>query len=366
MMERLDVSAAQPTEVVMSLLLVALYSALLPLQQAESTMASAAMKTDVARLVAAAEALTEAWPSQAPPAVPEVALVARHGKPVVPLLTALLSDDADVARDRKRWQVQQQASLALCRIYSESAHCGRVYCDGDPQERIANVKKGWLSKIASDAAVAALPASDLIAQFKREPVFYRQFEIGRALAETGEQSAIRELESLLTADDRHVRGNAAYVLARLGDPRGFDAIAQILADRSERQEAQGIPGAKPSSQAQISADRYYAAHLLGDLKDARGVSLLISLLSDRETAHIVPWSLGQIADPRAIRPLIHELESDDPSTRVLAILALEQMNAVEALPRLRELLLDERRSNFGNRTTVGEAAKHAIVVISGR
>jgi hypothetical protein len=33
-------------------------------------------------------------------------------------------------------------------------------------------------------------------------------------------------------------------------------------------------------QRQIRADSYYAAHLLGDLKDPRGVELLVCLLSD--------------------------------------------------------------------------------------
>ena len=31
---------------------------------------------------------------------------------------------------------------------------------------------------------------------------------------------------------------------------------------------------------QIRQDRYYAAHLLGDLKDPRGVPILVSLLKD--------------------------------------------------------------------------------------
>jgi hypothetical protein len=50
--------------------------------------------------------------------------------------------------------------------------------------------------------------------------------------------------------------------------------------------------------------------------------------------------------------------------RVLAILALEELNAREALPALRELVRDTRKSSFGNRTTVAEAARHAIAVVS--
>jgi HEAT repeat protein len=116
--------------------------------------------------------------------------------------------------------------------------------------------------------------------------------------------------------------------------------------------------------AQIRADRYYAAHLIGDLKDPRGVELLIPLLNDADVDDIVPWSLAEIGDGRAVEPLIAELQRDDPSARVLAIFALEKLNAREALPSLGELLQDNRRSTFGDRITVADAAKHAIAAIS--
>jgi hypothetical protein len=46
--------------------------------------------------------------------------------------------------------------------------------------------------------------------------------------------------------------------------------------------------------------------------------------------------------------------------RVLAIYALEALNAKEALPRLISLLDDRRRSNFGAQVSVADAAKAAI------
>src|SRR5206468_7300204 len=125
--------------------------------------------------VRAAEKLTGAWPSQPPPPLPEVAIVASHGKAVVPLLTVLLSNDPNAERDRKRWKVQQQVALTLCRIYLESQHCGRTYCDGDPPERIARVREGWLHVIASDKEMQALSARDLPDRFKEEKVVWRQF-----------------------------------------------------------------------------------------------------------------------------------------------------------------------------------------------
>jgi hypothetical protein len=322
------------------------------------------MQQDVDQLVRAAEGLTEMWPSQPPPPIPEVGLVARHGKSVAPLLMALLSDDPYVERDWKRWKVQQQVALALCRIYSESEHCGRAYCDGDPPERIGRVKEGWARVIASDAEMLGLSRRELLDRFKEENVFRRQLEFGQVLAAASDRDAIVELETWLTHDDRHLRGNAAVVIGWLGDPRGFNIIAEILADRSPRPPGQGISGGKWSVQAQIRADRYYAAHLLGDLKDPRGVALLIPLLDDRDVHYVVPWSLAEIGDRRAIGPLIERTQRDDPSARVLAIDALEKLNAREALPRLRELLHDNRASNFGNSTTVAEAARRAIAVIS--
>jgi HEAT repeat protein len=131
-----------------------------------------------------------------------------------------------------------------------------------------------------------------------EKVFWRQFKIGQALAAANDRGAITELEIWLTHDDRHLRGNVAFVFGRMGDPRGFETIAAILADRSTRSVGQGIPGGNWTVQAQIRADRYYAAHLLGDLKDPRGVDLLIPLLNDKDVDYIVPWSLAEIGDRR--------------------------------------------------------------------
>ena len=347
-----------------SMMLMALLFVLLPPSQTADAQAASAIKLDVDELVHAAAKLTGTWPTQPPPPIHEVSIVARHGRAAVPLLVDLLSDDPATERDAERWKVQQQASLALCLIYSESTDCGRTYCDGDPPERIAQVRKGWLQVIASNTEMRALSVRELLDRFKKEQVFWRQLEIGRALAAVSDRGAVAELEAWLNHDDRHVRGNAAFVLGRLGEPRGFATIAAILVDRAPRTTGQGIPGGTWSLQAQIRSDRYYAAHLLGDLKDPRGVGLLISLMNDPDVSDIVPWSLGEIGDRRAIEPLVEQLRQDDPSRRVLTILALETLKARQALPRLRALLHDTRKSNFGERTSVTEAARHAIDVIS--
>jgi hypothetical protein len=344
-------------------MLMALFVVLLPPLQTTAAQTASAMQADVDRLVRAAEQLTGTWPLRPPPAIPEVAQVARHGRAVVPLLVTLLSDDLNAERDRKRWKVQQQIALTLSSIYAESPHCGRSYCDGDPPERIARVRAGWLRLIASDKELQGLSVRALLARFKGEKMSWRQYEIGKVLAAANDRAAIAELQAWLRHDDRRVRGNVALVLGRLGDPRGFQTIAEILVDRSPRSIGQGTRG-NWSLPAQIRADRYYAAHLLGDLKDPRGVELLIPLLNDEDVYYKAPSALAEIGDHRAVRPLIEQLKRDDPSVRVLAILALETLKAHEAVPALRKLLRDTRKSNFDNLTTVADAAKHAIVVVS--
>jgi hypothetical protein len=206
----------------------------------------------------------------------------------------------------------------------------------------------------------ALPTSELVEQFKNERVFWRQAAVAQEIVARRDASVIPSLTGLLRLEDRHLRGNAALIVAGLGDTRGFQVITDILTDQSERPEGQGIPGGRWSLPAQIRADRYYAAHLLGDLRDSRAVQILIPLLKDTDVQSIVPWSLGQIGDRRAIGPLIDVLDDGDPSMRVLAIYALETLNAKEALPRLFELAADEQKSNFGALVSVADAAKAAI------
>src|ERR1700730_11567305 len=134
-------------------------------------------------------------------------------------------------------------------------------------------------------------AAQLVEQFQTHRIFLEQFEIAQKLVSIHDAAVLEPLKTCLNDDDRHVRGNAAFVFAALGDDRGFEVISSILKDRSE---GQGTPGANWTSTGQISSDRYYAAHLFGDLKNARAVPILIPLLKDQEVNWIVPRYLGEI------------------------------------------------------------------------
>ena len=214
-------------------------------------------------------------------------------------------------------------------------------------------------------------ARRLINQFQNTHVFWEQFDIAKEIVALHDPRVLRELVRGLSDEDRHLRGNAAFVFASLGDKRGFDVIYSILTDRSDRPAGQGIvksggifsPGTHPNFyrvEQQIAADRYYAAHLLGDLKDSHAVPILIPLLDDADVNFIVPWALSEIGDERAVMPLIKALTNSDPSIRVLAILALKELDAKEAIPALFRLLNDNASSTFGDLKPVATASREAI------
>jgi hypothetical protein len=116
-----------------------------------------------------------------------------------------------------------------------------------------------------------------------------------------------------------------------------------------------VRGARVSGSAVSASGR--------DLRDPRAIPVLVPLLQDTEVRSIVPWALGRIGDSRAIAPLVKALDDDDPSMRVLAIYALEELNAKDAVPRLATLLNDARTSDFGAQVSGAEAARGAIAKV---
>jgi len=207
--------------------------------------------------------------------------------------------------------------------------------------------------------------SGLVEQFESTTVFWKQFEVAKKIIALQDKSVLRELEPSLNNEDMRRRGNAAFIFASLGDDRGFQVIKAIVEDRSTKRAVFEIDSAgRPSPGRQIRADRYYAVHLFGDLRDARAVPILVPLLKDEEINEIVPWSLGEIGDKSAIPPLIETLADHSPDMRVLAIYALEKLKAKKALPQLRALLDDDERIHFDGLGSVAGAARAAIATLN--
>ncbi len=97
--------------------------------------------------------------------VPEIARVVRHGKAVVPLLIVLLPDDPDdpnlayeqwdekdiMAGKQFDWRVEQNAAMALCRIYRvvTEPNCPR-YDNRATRDVNKRVKTFWLRTMAEN------------------------------------------------------------------------------------------------------------------------------------------------------------------------------------------------------------------------
>ncbi len=212
---------------------------------------------------------------------------------------------------------------------------------------------------ATPAIDRSLSSATLVEQFKREKVFWRQFPIAKEIVDRHDASVLPSVVDWLSHEDRHIRGNVAFIFGGFGDPRGLQVITDILTDRSDRPHP-GVGAGDRTLQGQIRQDRYYAVHLLGELRDPRAIPTLIPLLKDADLNYKVPWALEQIGDKGAIGPLLDVLDDESPSMRVLAIYALETLNAREALPRLILLLDDHRTSNCGSQVSVADAARAAI------
>lgn len=246
----------------------------------------------------------------------------------------------------------------------------------------------WLSASPAASTVsfcvsAATPeVIQLIETFQAESVF-KQREIANEIAKVATLADLSSMEPWLSHKDRRVRGNAAYLVALLGDQRGLATIEGILADSSPDRHVEWQGGSvflftdnaqdamekvlrSPAAlRAQIVTDRYYAVHLLGRLRDRRAVEVLIPLLDDNDINYNVAWALGEIGDARAVPGLIAALSNSDALVRVSAIGALEQLRADQALPNLVALFGDAALPSAGDQVPVGVTARKAADVIRG-
>jgi hypothetical protein len=103
-----------------------------------------------------------------------------------------------------------------------------------------------------------LPIAALVEQFKNDEMSWRQLAIPQEIVKRHERRVLPTLEDWLNHQDRHVRGNAAFIFAGLGDPRGFQVITDILTDRSDRPRGE-LVGGNWTLQAQIRSEAAKAA-----------------------------------------------------------------------------------------------------------
>jgi HEAT repeat protein len=162
---------------------------------------------------------------------------------------------------------------------------------------------GLVALAVVNSALGELPAplQEPLRRFQTEQVFYKQLEVAKDIVALRDKRVLPALEGWLNHEDRHIRGNVAFIFAGLKDKRGLATIYEILDDHSDRPLGQGIPGVAGNInndrwwlKSQIEADRYYAVHLLGELGDPAAIPVLAQLRDDPEVGYKVPWAINEI------------------------------------------------------------------------
>ena len=89
----------------------------------------------------------------------------------------------------------------------------------------------------------------------------------------------------------------------------------------------------------ITADRYYAAHVLGQLGDKEAVLALIDATEDKSINYIAAISLGELNDPRAI-PALRRMAMNFPDERIWAGYGLAALGESDGFKILTEVTTD--------------------------
>ncbi len=193
----------------------------------------------------------------------------------------------------------------------------------------------------------------LLKAFKAAKYDWMQIQPAKELITLGDKSVVPEMLGILKAKDRRRRCNAGWVLAGLGDERGLAAVLAELKDVGERPTSRTRSDGKPDLKGQIVSDRYYAAHVLGQIGDRRSVPALIEVLRDESIGYQAAIVLGQLGDRRAIPALKELLKNTKNSQRktewMYAGYALAKIGDPAGLPVLVDFLtsaswVDRRRA----------------------
>jgi len=180
----------------------------------------------------------------------------------------------------------------------------------------------------------------------------------QALGEIG-ATAIAQLLSALKNPQK--RRYAAQILEQIGWQPGLDengALYWIAKGEWDRCAALGGIAIAPLLlvlQEQDNETRRAAAHVLGQIGDARAVEPLLDLLVDQDpkVRRAAVEAVGQIGDSRAVEALETALQDKDGTVRLAAIKALAKIGGSRAV----EALIAALRGRFVHRLTLEELDK---------
>ena len=181
-----------------------------------------------------------------------------------------------------------------------------------------------------------------------------------ALGQIGDPRAVRALITALEDKSDSVSSSAAEALGRIGDPQAVQPLIRALEDRSGgvqtwAAEALGKIGDPQAVRPLIEAlwheshvFRKCIASALREIGDPQAVTVLIGALEDnrKRIRRFAAEALGRIGDPRAVGPLTEALEDKDESVRRYAAAALRRIDNPRASRALRKKALARKTAAF--------------------
>lgn len=205
--------------------------------------------------------------------------------------------------------IESQYLLNATNMKFDAAIAARVKAAGatkraPPDDKSKPDGAGALPAAASKAKTAA----ELLRDFEGVKWSWQRPEIIKKLIAKGDKSVVPEFARMLVSEDRHLRCDAGWVLAGLGDERGLPAVIAELTDTSDRPTERITSNMRRYVAGQIRDDHWYAAWVLEKIHDPRAVSALIKALDDPDVSMEAAIALAHNGDQRAASALLAALE----------------------------------------------------------
>jgi hypothetical protein len=244
---------------------------------------------------------------------------------------ALLAAMAPVKADPSDWEAALTAEILSGWLAEEPAYAETdrfVRGELSPPAPMAGFTVRNRAAALNDLGAAAVPrVLERVwksGEYGDETEFATLFE---ALSLREDRRAVLPMIALIEdpTSSPEVRGSAAAVLSRLGDPRGLPAVIGLATG----------PTAEPES-------RRRAMRSLGGFRDERASSALVSLLERAdlpvEDRRAAADGLLKRSDPGTRQAVLRALQrTDDPQTRVTLVRTLARIGSADQIAALERL-----------------------------
>lgn len=192
-------------------------------------------------------------------------------------------------------------------------------------------------------------------------------EAARRLGIMRSRQAVPALVRLLHDKEKDVRLSASDSLLDIAGVKG--ALSQVLQNLTTITQWMGVQLSKriiaagPAAISPLLAGlespsvsvRRFAIRMLGELRAPEVIGPLSTHFGsmERETQILALHTLGRCGDEKVLDLLLQNTESQDVSIRIAAVMALGYLGAPSTVPRLKQILLEDR-------LPVGRAAADAL------